>query len=198
MLKYINNMKFNSYEDLIENFHLDIPDNFNFAYDIFDKIADEAPDRLAMVWCDDNGTEKRFTFGELREQCDRTANYLASLGIGKGDPVMLILKGRYEFRFCFLALHKLGAICIPATQLLTTKDIVYRNIDADIKMVISVDEDQVIQHVDVSVASSPSLQHKLMLGGSREGWLDFYQGINRSASHNKPDLKNMTTKDDIL
>lgn len=198
MLNYINNMEFNSYEELIENFHLDIPDNFNFAYDIFDKIAEKTPDRLAMVWCDDKGGEKQFTFGGLREQCDRTANYLASLGIKKGDPVMLILKGRYEFWFCLLALHKIGAVCIPATHLLTAKDIVYRNNAADIKMVITVDEEQVIQHVEESEASSPSLQHKIMVGDSKEGWLNFYQGINNSAPHYERTLENMTSNDDIL
>jgi acetyl-CoA synthetase len=198
MLNYIKNMKFNSYEELIENFQLDIPDNFNFAYDIFDKIADKTPEKLAMVWCDDNGDERRFTFSELREKCDRTANYLASLGIKKGDPVMLILKGRFEFWFCILALHKIGAICIPATHLLTTKDIVYRNNAADIKMVITVADEQVVRHVDESEADSPSLKYKLMLGGTREGWLDFYQGISDSSPHYERDLENMTSNDDIL
>ncbi len=133
-----------------------------------------------MVWCDDNGGEKQFTFGELREQCDRTANYLTSLGIKKGDPVMLILKGRYEFWFCILALHKLGAICIPATHLLTTKDIVYRNNAADIKMIVTVNEEEVIGHVEDAQGESPSLKAKALVGGNRDGWYNFNSEMEKA------------------
>ena len=198
MLNDIKNMKFHSYEDLIERFHLDIPESFNFAYDIFDQIAEETPNKPALVWCDDNGEDARFTFRELKEQCDRTANYLASLGIHKGDPVMLILKGRYEFWFCILALHKLGAICIPATHLLTTKDIVYRNNAADIKMIITVNEEQVTGHVEDAEKDSPSLQHKVLIGGSREGWLDYNLGICEVDPQYERTMENMTSNDDIL
>ena len=177
MLNYIKNMKFESYEELMEQFHVDVPENFNFAYDVFDQIAKETPNKTALIWCDDNGSEARFTFGQLKEQCDRTASYLYSIGIRKGDPVMLILKGRYEFWFCILALHKIGAICIPATHLLTEKDISYRNNAANVKMIITVNEEQIINQVEKSQISSPTLKYKALVGGCKEGWLDFDQGI---------------------
>jgi acetyl-CoA synthetase len=199
MHKFFNNIQYHSYEEMIEKFQVHIPDNFNFAYDVFDEIAKKTPDKLAMVWCDDNGKEASFTFGQLREKCDRTANYLSSLGIGKGDPVMLVLKGRYEFWFCILALHKIGAICIPATHLLTSKDFVYRNNAADIKMIITVNEEEVIKHVEEAQKDSPTLKFKLMTGGTREGWLDFDSGIEQAQPHfPRPTGENATTNDDIL
>ncbi|HHU49550.1 MAG TPA: AMP-binding protein [Clostridiales bacterium] len=199
MLDYIKNMKFNSYEELMEQFHLDIPENFNFAYDIFDRIAEETPDKTALVWCNDNGGEARYTFGQLKEQCNRTASYLYSVGIRKGDPVMLILKGRYEFWFCILALHKIGAICIPATHLLTEKDIAYRNNAADIKMIITVNEEQVISHVEKAESDSPTLKYKVLVGGSREGWLNFDEGIrNAEPDFIRPTGIEATKNEDIL
>jgi acetyl-CoA synthetase len=199
MLDYIKNMKFNSYEELMEQFHLDIPENFNFAYDIFDRIAEETPDKTALVWCNDNGGEARFTFGQLKEQCNRTASYLYSVGIRKGDPVMLILKGRYEFWFCILALHKIGAICIPATHLLTEKDIAYRNNAADIKMIITVNEEQVISHVEKAESDSPTLKYKVLVGGSREGWLNYDEGIrNAEPDFIRPTGNEATKNEDIL
>ena len=199
MLNTIRNIRFNSYEELMEQFHLDIPDNFNYAYDIFDRIAIETPNKNALVWCDDNGGEMRFTFGELKEKTDRTANYLSSIGIQKGDPVMLILKGRYEFWFCILALHKIGAICISATHLLTKKDIVYRNNAADIKMIIAVNDIHVVKHVEDAESESPTLQHKILVGGAKDGWLDFNKGIEESEHvFPRPTGKNQTFNDDIL
>ncbi|HHY82120.1 MAG TPA: AMP-binding protein [Clostridiales bacterium] len=199
MYKELKNMNFNSYEEFIENFHIDVPDNFNFAYDVFDKIALETPEKEALVWCNDNGEEARFTFGELKKQCDKTANYLASIGIRKGDPVMLILKGRYEFWFCLLALHKIGAISIPATHLLTSKDIIYRNNAASIKMIIAINEKDVIQHVEDAEKDSPTLKLKALVGGCKEGWLDFNEGIQKSDAHfERPTGDEATTNEDIL
>ena len=105
--------EFSSYEDFKANFKVTTPDNFNFAYDVVDWYAAHEPDRRALVWCDDN-EEHIFTFAEMKKMSDKAANMFAAAGIGKGDPVMLILKQRYEFWFCILALHKLGAITIPA------------------------------------------------------------------------------------
>ena len=89
-----------------------MPECFNFAYDVVDDYAKNQPDKRALVWCDDNGEEEIFTFADMKRHSDMTANYFKSLDIGKGDPVMLVLKRRYEFWLCILALHKLGAICI--------------------------------------------------------------------------------------
>lgn len=171
--KYVSREDFTSYEDFVQNFQINVPENFNFAYDVVDEIAAKTPDKMAIVWCDENGNEATFTFGQLKHYSDKAANFFRAAGIGKGDPVMLILKRRYEFWFCILALHKIGAICIPATHLLTTKDIVYRNNAADIKMILCVPEPEVIKHVDESQEKSPSLKVKAVLSGEYDGWLDF-------------------------
>jgi len=190
--------KFNSYEDFCENFKINVPENFNFAYDVVDYLAETDPNRIALVWCNEHGEERILNFKEMKYYSDKTANFLKSYGIKKGDPVMLILKRRYEFWFCILALHKLGAICIPATHLLTTKDIVYRNNAADIKMIISVDEPEVIKHVEESQKDSPSLVYKVALNGKREGWLNYYEELEKvDDKFERPTGDQATTNEDI-
>ena len=98
--KYLSQTEFQTYSDFIENYRIHIPENFNFAYDVVDEIALRTPDKIAMVWCDDKGAEAIFTFGEMKRQSDKAANFFLSAGIRKGDPVMLILKRRFEFWFC--------------------------------------------------------------------------------------------------
>jgi acetyl-CoA synthetase len=115
------------------------------------------------VWCDDKGGEARFSFAEIAERSSRAANFFLSLGIGRGDPVMLILKRRYEYWFCLLALHKIGAMAIPATHLLTKKDIVYRNNAASVKAIVCVDEPAVLDNVDAARAESPTLTYRISL-----------------------------------
>ena len=181
MLKrFVSKVDFNSYEDFMENFRIIVPENFNFGYDVVDEAAAANPDKIALVWCDDKGGNKVVTFGQLKHFSDKTANFFSSLGIRRGDPVMLVLKRRFEFWFCILALHKIGAIAIPATHLLTPKDIVYRNNAADIKMIVSVSDEIVIRHIEESEAQSPSLALKILVGGSRAGWLDFKAEIERA------------------
>lgn len=179
--KYLSQVDFTSYEDLLENFNINIPENFNFAYDVVDEYAKTTPDKVAIVWCDEKGAEATFTFGQLKKYSDKTANFFKSIGIKRGDPVMLILKRRYEFWFCILALHKLGAITIPATHLLTPKDIVYRANAADIKMIVSVNEPEVLMHIDDAQAKSPTLQHKAVICGTREGWIDFTTDVEEAS-----------------
>jgi len=113
--------QFSSYEDFYKNFKVNIPENFNFGFDVVDAMAEKAPEQPAVVWCDDKGSEKKFNFREIMENSNRAANALKKLGIKKGDVVMLILKRRYEFWFISVALHKIGAACIPATHLLTVR-----------------------------------------------------------------------------
>ncbi|KAA6307350.1 Acetyl-coenzyme A synthetase, partial [termite gut metagenome] len=119
--KFLKQTTFISQEDFKENFHIIVPDNFNFAYDIVDEWAAKQPDKRALLWTNDKGEYRQFTFAELKKYSDMTASYFQSLGVGHGDMVMLILKRRYEFWFSILALHKLGAVVIPATHLLTKK-----------------------------------------------------------------------------
>lgn len=198
MHKYVTKTDFSSYEDFVENFKILVPDNFNFAYDIVDEMAKIEPDKTAIVWCNTKGEERIFTFGDLKKYSDKAANFFRSAGIKKGDPVMLILKRRYEFWFSILALHKIGAVCIPATHLLTTKDIVYRNNAADIKMIVCVAEDEVIKHVEEAQPQSPTLMCKALVGGQREGWLDFCSEIEKySSDFERPSGEDATKNEDI-
>ena len=197
--RFLSKVDFSSYEDFIENFRIIVPENFNFGYDVVDEAAAANPDKIALVWCDDKGGEKVFTFGQLKYFSDKTANFFSSLGIHKGDPVMLILKRRFEFWFCLLALHKIGAIAIPATHLLTPKDLVYRNNAADIKMIVSVSDEIVIKHIEESEAQSPSLALKVLVGGSRAGWLDFKAEIERAPEFfPRPSGDSATSNSDIM
>lgn len=172
--KFLKKTEFKSYEDFIDSYSIDVPKNFNFAFDVVDAYAETEKDKRALVWCNDEGEEAVFTFSDLKSMSNRAANYFKSLGILKGDPVMLILKRRYEFWICILALHKIGAVCIPATHLLTKKDIAYRNNAADIKMIVSVNEEQVLESIDAAADESPTLKTKVMLYGKRNGWHTFH------------------------
>ncbi|MDA8426138.1 MAG: AMP-binding protein [Treponema sp.] len=179
--KYLPRLDYTSYEDFVEGFRVSVPESFNFAYDVMDDLARRKPGERALVWCDEKGAEATFTYAQLKTWSDKTANFFAAAGIGKGDPVMLVLKRRYEFWFCILALHKLGAVAIPATHLLTTKDIVYRNKAADIKMIVTVADTEVQARVDEAQAASPGLKAKACLGGARSGWLDFTAGVEKAS-----------------
>jgi acetyl-CoA synthetase len=197
--KFLAQTEFTSYEDFTDNFKINIPENFNFAFDVVDEIAKETPDKIAMVWCNDSGEEAIFTFAQMKKYSDKAANFFRSAGIRKGDPVMLVLKRRYEFWFCTLALNKIGAITIPATHLLSTKDIVYRNNAADIKMIICVPDQEVIQHVEEAESKSPTLKLKMLIGENREGWLNFNSGMeNSSAEFSRPTGTESTKNDDIM
>lgn len=197
--RFVSKVTFDSYEEFVRDFTINIPENFNFAYDVVDQMAKETPEKVALVWCDDKGNEAVFNFEQLKYYSDKAANFFKKAGIRKGDPVMLVLKRHYEFWFCILALHKLGAICIPATHLLTTKDIVYRNNAADIKMIVCVNEPEVIQHVEEAQTKSPSLQAKALVGGSREDWFDFHRELELASSDfEKPTGNDASQNSDIM
>jgi len=168
---------YTSYDDLKDNYKINIPENFNFAYDIVDRFAREEPAREALVWCNDAGESMHVTFAQLKEATDRCANYFASLGIGKGDPVLLILRRRYEFWYAHLALHKLGAISCPATHLLMVKDIVYRNNAAGIKAIVTIDEKDLQVRVDEAMKDSPTVKTLITIGEDRPGWDSFHKGL---------------------
>lgn len=179
--KFLNKHDFKSYDDFFENYRVSTPDNFNYAYDVVDAIAAKTPEARAMVWCNDKGGEATYNFDQMKRYSNKAANFFKGLGIKKGDPVMLILKRRYEFWFCLLGLHKLGAVCIPATHLLTKKDIVYRCNAADIKMIVSVADDEVIRHVEEAMPDSSSLKFKAIVDGSHEGWIDFESELEKAS-----------------
>ena len=183
--KYLSKIKYDSYEDFVKNFKINVPENFNFGFDVVDAIADKNPDKIAMVWCDVKGAEAKFTFKDLKEKSNKVANFFKSIGIKKGDPVMLILKRRYQYWFAIVALHKIGAIAIPATHLLTAKDLAYRNNAASIKMIVSVYDDEVINHIEESIEKSPSLKFKALVGGSKDGWFDFNKEVEKQSAEFK-------------
>src|SRR5574344_899219 len=146
--KYLTQTKFTSQEDFINNFKIKVPHNFNFAYDVVDEWAAVAPDKNALLWTNDQGAHHQYSFAEMKKYTDMTASYFQSLGIGHGDMVMLILKRHVEFWFSIIALHKIGAVVIPATHLLTKKDIVYRANAADIKAIVADGEELIIGHIN--------------------------------------------------
>ena len=164
--RFLKQTHFESVEDYNKNLEFIIPENFNFAYDVMDAWAEEAPEKLAILWTNDQGEEIRTTFGELKEQTDQAASYLMTLGIGKNDPVMLILKRRYEWWVVMLALHKIGAVVIPATHMLTKHDIVYRNTRASVKAIICVDDAYVVSQIQAAMPESPTVKAVVIIGDS--------------------------------
>ncbi|MCL2382079.1 MAG: AMP-binding protein [Treponema sp.] len=164
--RFVSRTDFSSYEDFCENFSVKVPENFNFAWDVMEALAAETPNKRALVWCDERGAEAEYTYEDIRRHSNQAANVLRAAGISKGDPVMLILKRRYEYWPVLLALHKLGAVAIPATHLLTTKDIVYRIKAADIVSIVCVDDPELMAKVEESEqtirqeAGDCSLRHK--------------------------------------
>ena len=172
--KFLPRIDFDSYEDFKKNYKVNVPENFNFAFDVVDEWAKQDENKEALVWVNDDGDEKRFTFKDLSLMSNRAANFLKAQGIKKGDAVMLVLRQRPEVWVCFLALHKIGAICIPATFQLMEKDIVYRVNAASVKMIITVDDDELLGHILDSRAKCPTLENVAIVGENvPEGCLDF-------------------------
>ena len=193
--RFLTQTSFASQEDFKHNFHIRVPENFNYGYDIVDAWAAEEPTRRALCWTNDHGEHIDFTFAQIKERTDRTASYFQSLGIGRGDKVMLILKRRYEFWFSIIALHKLGAVAIPATHLLTKKDIVYRANAADIKAVVCAGEPEILSHITDALLDAPTLQTLVSVGPEMApGFDDFQQGIEHAAPFVRPAFVN--TNDD--
>ena len=153
--RFLKQTTFQNQQDFRDNLEFIVPEHFNFSYDVIDVWANEEPEKLALLWTNDEGECRRFTFAQLKEISDRTAAYFQSLGVGRGDMVMLILKRRCEFWFSMLALHKLGAVAIPATHMLTSHDIQYRVERAGIKCIVSVGEDYVMEQIKDAMQHTP-------------------------------------------
>ena len=195
--KYLKQTTFTSNEDFRKNFKIEVPENFNFGYDIIDGWAEKAPQHLAMLWTNDKGEERRYTFADIKRYTDQTASYFQTLGIGKGDKVMLVLKRRAEFWFSSVALTKLGAIVIPATHLLTKKDIVYRSEAASIKMIVCAGEEIIENHIKEAQPDCPTLKHVVSVGPHvAEGFEDFHKGINEAPAFERP--LNPNNNDDVM
>lgn len=162
--RFLTQTSFTSEEDFKANLHFKVPENFNFAYDVMDVWAEERPDKLALLWTNEQGAELRFTFQDLKEQTDQTAAYFQSLGIGHGDKVMLILKRHYQWWLAMLGLHKLGAVAIPATHMLTTHDIIYRNQRASVKAIVCADDTYIIEQIRAALPKSPTVETVISIG----------------------------------
>ena len=196
--RFLKQTSFSSVEDYNKHLEFIIPENFNFAYDVMDEWAKEKPDGLALLWTNDQGEEIRTTFAQLKEQTDQAASYLQSLGIGKNDPVMLILKRRYEWWIVMLALHKIGAIVIPATHMLTKHDIVYRNTRASVKAIICVDDAYVTEQIKLAIPESPTVKNVLVVGETIETigtigtitWHDYLKEVEQAPKFVKPTFVN--------
>ena len=189
--RFLKQTTFTSQEDYARNLEFIIPEHFNFAYDVMDKWAEEKPDKLALLWTNDEGDCRRFSFADLKELSDRAAAYFLSLGISRGDMVMLILKRRYEFWISMLALHKIGAVAIPATHMLTTHDIVYRNNRASVKAIICAGEEYIMEQVAASRAESPTLETLVSIGPKQaEGFHDWHKEWNDAPQFVRPAVPN--------
>jgi acetyl-CoA synthetase len=159
----------------LTDFKLKYPDNFNFGYDIVDDIGTNDPDRPAMLWMNEEGYKRLFTFGDIMKASNKVANFLRKVGIQKGDIVMAVLKRDYRFWFLAPACHKLGAVLLPATHMLKAHDAEYRINASGAKAVVSIDA--VTEVFDEVTSICPSLQLKIAAGAKRQGWLDFDEGM---------------------
>jgi len=157
--------------------------SFNFAYDIVDTLGKTKPDKLAIMHVADDGTESRITFSQVKRASAQCANYFKSLGIKRGDKVMLVLKRRYQFWYAMIGLHKLGAVAIPATNQLKEHDYEYRFNSAGVKAIICVDDDYVIEQAEAALAKCPDVKIKVLVGKEREGWRNFNEEYTLFSSH---------------
>lgn len=197
--KYCPRIEFDSYEDYFENFRIDIPENFNFAYDVVDEWARVEPDKKALVWVDDNEDYREFSFADISRLSNKAANAFWKLGIRKGDVVLMILRRRWEYWVCAMALCKIGAIVIPATIQLTKKDIAYRCNLAKAEAIVCVDDDYVCTQADAALLNAPSVRQKISVAGKRDGWRFFDELIeNESDVWERPEGADATKIDDIM
>lgn len=189
--RFTNRTDFESYADFAANFKLTIPRDFNFAYDVVDVWAAEEPSREALLWTNPEGEERRFTFADMKELSDQTASFFQSLGVGKGTRVMLMLKRHWQFWPAMMALHKLGAVAIPATHLLTAEDIEYRCRMADIKVIVAAGDPDMVEHIDEARPRCKSLEWLVSTGPCvPAGWLDFNKGIDGAPAFRRPEKVN--------
>ncbi len=189
--RFLKQTVFTSQEDYAEHLEFIIPEHFNFAYDVMDAWAAEKPEKEALLWTNDEGECIRFSFADIKEQTDRTAAYFSQLGIGRGDMVMLILKRRYEFWLAMLALHKLGAVAIPATHMLTKHDIVYRNTRAGVKAIVCVGEEYVMSQVKAALPESPSVEILVSVGPKKdEAFHDWHSEWMEAPAFVRPETVN--------
>ncbi len=197
--RYLPRIEFDSYEDFKNNYKVNVPENFNFGFDIVDEWAKQDENKKALVWCNDHDEEKIFTFKDISLLSNKAANYFKSIGIGKGDVVMMILRRRWEYWICAVGLHKLGATIIPGTLQFAKKDIVYRANAAHVKAIVCVNDDYVIRQVESSLPDSPTVEHHIVVGEKREGWEFLEDEMEKQSDvFERPTGKDATDKDDVM
>ncbi len=196
--RFLTQTTFSSEDDFKKNLHFKVPENFNFAYDVMDAWAAEEPDKVALLWTSERGEEVKTTYKEFKEQTDRTAAYLQTLGIGHGDKVMLILKRHYQWWLSMMALCKLGAIAIPATHMLTAKDIAYRNNRASVKAIICANDEYVTTQIRKAMPESPTVKTLIAVNSLAqvathpipEGFHDWHSEWPKAPQFRRPDFVN--------
>lgn len=182
--KYLKRKDFSNYDEFIDNYRIKVPVHFNFGYDVIDEYAKEQPEKVAIIWTDGHETTFNVTFREFKEKSDKIASFLQSLEIGKGDRVMLILRRRIEWWYTMVALHKLGAVAIPANHQLSDKDIAFRAQAAGVKAVICCDTTYVMENVLKANYFCPSIQHCIYVNDGNntsiigEEWINFWEAVN--------------------
>ncbi|MBR3621442.1 MAG: AMP-binding protein, partial [Clostridia bacterium] len=167
----------------LKKIHFENTEKFNFGYDVVDKIARKYPDKLAMIHLDIDKVERRFTFRQIMQESDRVANYFTSLGIKKGDRVMLVLRRHWQFWVTMVALHKMGAVAIPATYQLKDHDFIYRYNAAHVNTIVCTNFGDTCEIAERAALECPSVVNKILVGGKREGWHDFDEEYPRFSSH---------------
>jgi acetyl-CoA synthetase len=195
--KFLNKTEFKTQEDFKENFRVKVSDDFNFGYDVIDAWAKAVPEKEALLWVNDKGEVKHVTYGAFKNITDQCAAFFQGIGIGKGDRVMLILKRRVEWWYAMVALHKIGAVAIPATHMLTEKDIIYRCHMAGISCIISCGDPIVLGHVQKARRFSPMLRHCISIGPIvPNGFYDFWRGLQEASPLEK--IKRNKVTDNFL
>ena len=164
---------------VLKNIEFKNTDVFNFGFDVVDGIADKYPDKLAMLYVDKNHVERKFTFKDMKTESNRCANYFTSLGVKAGDKVMLVLKRHYQFWYAMVALHKLGAVAIPATNQLKEHDFEYRFNAAGVKMLVCTADGDTAEIAERAAKNCPQVETLVMVNGEREGWHDFNSEYQR-------------------
>ena len=196
--RYLTQTHFTSEEDFRDNLHFVVPETFNFAYDVMDEWAKIEPNKLALLWTSERGEELRATYAEFKEQTDQAAAYFLSLGIGRGDKVMLILKRHYQWWVSMMALCKIGAVAIPATHMLTASDIVYRNQRASVKAIICVNDEYVTTQVKEAMPKSPTVEILVVVNSLAqkdkpvaEGFHDWFAEMDKAPAFIRPECVNV-------
>ena len=178
--KYLDRIDFSSYEDFKENYKVKTPGDFNFGFDIVDGWAEEKGDNRALLWCDDDGNEKCFTFADMKKLSAKAANFFSEKGLKKGDVAMLILRRRWEYWVAAVGMMKLGVTFIPGTLQLTKKDITYRANAAGVSAIVCVDDEYVISQVEESKPDMPGVKlYALVDNVRRDGWVDFNSEVEK-------------------